>query len=309
MINLYDSEIKEILPDALSKQPEVKAISYAINMALRQFLDYCTRIGLYAAIDKQEDAVLDLLAIELDALYYDMSLTTAAKRRIIKETLPQYLTAGSTGSVENLITTIFGGGEVEEWYQYNGTPGYFRLYVDISDSVSNPVYDIDEVSMEKKLERVKKYSQRLDSFAYMIKHQIEIKKKIEAWTSTGPECGTILCGQYWMPSTLGYTDDNGINVGARPELFMSDQPEAGTLPDISTMGYSLNPTENVQAQVNAYNGDALECSEDEEAGTQPLLATLGYSNNNGIQLWNSKAKAYSTNHGLCGVTICGDEEN
>jgi len=65
----------------------------------------------------------------------------------------------------------------------------------------------------------------------------------------------------------------------------------------------------VQAQVNAYNGDALECSEDEEAGTQPLLATLGYSDNKGIQLWNGKAKAYSTNHGLCGVTICGDEEN
>jgi hypothetical protein len=106
---------------------------------------------------------------------------------------------------------------------------------------------------------------------------------------------------------LGYADDNGINIGARPELFMSDQPEAGTLPDISTMGYSLNPTENVQAQVNGYNGDALECSEDEEAGTQPLLATLGYSGNNGIQLWNSKAKAYNTNHGLCGVTICGDD--
>ncbi|MBQ6024527.1 MAG: phage tail protein [Lachnospiraceae bacterium] len=307
MTNLYDSEIKEILPEFLSKKPEVRAVSHAISKALQRLLDYSKGMEVYSGVDSLSAEVLDMMAIELDALYYDMSLPIEAKRRIIKETLPQYLTAGTVGAVENLITTIFGGGEVEEWYQYSGTPGYFRLYVDISDSVNNPVYDIDAVSMEKKLERVKKYSQHLDSFAYMIKHSIEIKKKIEAWTSTGPECGTILCGQYWMPSALGYTDNNGINIGARPELFMSDQPEAGTLPDISTMGYSLNPTENVQAQVNAYNGDTLECSEDEEAGTQPLLATVGYSGNNGIQLWNSKAKAYNTNHGLCGVTICGDD--
>lgn len=307
MISLYDSEIKEILPEVLSTQPEVRAISYAINMALRRLLTYCKSTGVYSSIDELGEEVLDLLAIEFDALYYDMSLPLANKRKIIKDTLPQYLRSGTVGAVEDLITTIFGGGEIEEWFDYEGTPGHFRLFVDIMDSVDNPVSEMDETAMEEKLERVKKYSQHLDSFSWMIKHTIEIKKKIEQWTCMVPECGILYCGTYWMPSTIGYTDKDGINIQARPELYENDQPEAGTIPVVSTLGYSVNGTEAVDAAVDAYNGDSAECGE-EETGTLPRVATLGYSANNQIDIWNSKVKAYNSEYALCGVVICGETD-
>ena len=306
MVSLYDSEIKEILPENLSEQPEVRAISYAINMALRRLMGYCKSTGLYASIDEASEEVLDLLAIEFDALYYDMSLPLANKRKIIKDTLPQYLRSGTVGAVEDLITTIFGGGEVEEWFSYSGTPGHFRLFVDITDSAENPVYEMDATEMEEKLERVKKYSQHLDSFSWMIKHQIEIKKKIEQWTSIVPECGTYLCGTYWMPSTLGYTDKDDIQIKPTPELYLNDQPEAGMLPNVSTLGYSLNNTEEVDAVVDGYNNNPEECGED-ETGTVPRVATLGLSENNVMSIWNSKVKAYNSKYGLCGVMNCGED--
>ena len=307
MISLYDSEIKEILPDVLSTQPEVRAISYAINMALRRLLTYCKSTGVYSSIDELGEEVLDLLAIEFDALYYDMSLPLANKRKIIKDTLPQYLRSGTVGAVEDLITTIFGGGEIEEWFDYEGTPGHFRLFVDITDSADNPVSEMDETAMEEKLERVKKYSQHLDSFSWMIKHTIEIKKKIEQWACMVPECGMLYCGTYWMPATRGYTDKDGINIQARPELYENDQPEVGTLPVVSTLGYSVNGTEEVDAAVDAYNDDSAECGE-EETGTLPRVATLGYSANNQIDIWNSKVKAYNSEYALCGVVICGETD-
>ncbi|MBQ6034948.1 MAG: hypothetical protein IJL33_05570, partial [Ruminococcus sp.] len=74
MTNLYDSEIKEILPEFLSKKPEVRAVSHAISKALQRLLDYSKGMEVYSGVDSLSAEVLDMMAIELDALYYDMSL-------------------------------------------------------------------------------------------------------------------------------------------------------------------------------------------------------------------------------------------
>ncbi len=126
MIEYKDSEITQILPDALCA-PEVMAVSYAVNRAVKKLLLYSEKAGVYSVVDKLQDEELDLLAIELQTQYYDNNLNIEAKRGIIKSTMKWYSSAGTPAAVQELIEIVFGAGSVREWWEYGGIPYRFRV--------------------------------------------------------------------------------------------------------------------------------------------------------------------------------------
>lgn len=127
MTKLYDSQITEIMPDVLAESSESKALSYALNKALKRLIDFCANISVYAAIDLAEDEVLDLLAVELNTQYYDTSLPIENKRQLIKNTFIWYQNSGTASTVEELIAAVFGEGSVSEWFEYGDDPYYFKI--------------------------------------------------------------------------------------------------------------------------------------------------------------------------------------
>ena len=131
MIDFRDSQITQILPEALASLPEVQALSYAIMKANQRFVDYCANVSVYAMIDNLPEDMLDLLAIELDTQYYDTSLPIANKRELIKGTLIWFQSAGTPSAVEELVAAVFGTGEVSEWFEYGDDPYYFKIATDV----------------------------------------------------------------------------------------------------------------------------------------------------------------------------------
>ena len=127
MISLYNSNITDILPEVLSEKPEVQALGYALNRAMQRLISYCQNISVYAAIDTLPEQVLDLLAVELNTQYYDTSLSIVVKRTLIKNTLNWYMNTGTAAAVAELVESVFGNGEVEEWFDYDGEPYHFRI--------------------------------------------------------------------------------------------------------------------------------------------------------------------------------------
>ncbi len=127
MIKLRDSQIAQILPDKLAEIPEVQALSFAISEGMKRFVDYCANISVYAEIDNLPEYALDLLASELNTQYYDTELPIEAKRNLIKGTLVWYMSAGTPSAVSELVTAVFGEGEVKEWYEYGGDPYFFKI--------------------------------------------------------------------------------------------------------------------------------------------------------------------------------------
>lgn len=152
MVSLYDSEIKQILPDVLAKKPEVKAVSYALSKMVKRILEYCERVSVYAAIDKQRDDVLDMLAIELDTQYYETSLDIESKRNLIKGTLAWYATSGTPDAVKELVNSVFGEGDVEEWFDYGDDPYWFKIVTDAQ--LTPELYD-KLTTMIKKVKNVR----------------------------------------------------------------------------------------------------------------------------------------------------------
>lgn len=140
MIEFRDSDITQILPEALAKTPEVQALAYAIKKANQRFVDYCANISVYAMLDTAPEEVIDLLAIELNTQYYDTSLPLQNKRELVKGTLVWFQSAGTPSAVEELVTAIFGSGTVLEWFDYGDDPYYFKVATNI-DVVTPDILD------------------------------------------------------------------------------------------------------------------------------------------------------------------------
>lgn len=161
MTRLEDGQITQILPECLSGLAGVRALGYALGRAVKRLVDCCGNIGVFAEVDTVPDHVLDLLALELDTPYYDDSLRAETKRGLIKNTFVWYTKAGTPAAVEELLRSVFGHGEVQEWFQYGGSPYTFRLITDADARLES----IDE--FEKLIRRVKNIRSHIDGVAFI----------------------------------------------------------------------------------------------------------------------------------------------
>jgi P2-related tail formation protein len=127
MINLYDSNITDILPGSLVADPNVIAVGYAIQQGVRRLIEYCRNISVYATIASAPDDVLDMLAVELNTQYYEDTLDIETKRKLVANTLIWFAKSGTPAAVEELIAAVFGEGKIEEWFEYGDDPYYFRI--------------------------------------------------------------------------------------------------------------------------------------------------------------------------------------
>lgn len=128
MISLQNARLTDALPQIIAKEPWAQAMAYAVNNQLRKLLTYAEGTMLHANLNKMPDAVLDVLAKELRLPYYDATLSTAVKRGLVKGGLQYWATAGTPESLTKILANIFGDAEIEEWFEYGGAPGYFRIW-------------------------------------------------------------------------------------------------------------------------------------------------------------------------------------
>lgn len=152
MTKFDESSIEEILPANFKNEPEVRAISYAIQQQIRRLSAKMKAARVYVAIDEMENEALDLLALELGSQYYEESLGIQEKREIVKNTLNWYMKSGTVSAVKELIEAVFGEGRVTEWFDFPAeeqVPGMFD--VETESTLTEDV--LQEIS--EKIEKIK----------------------------------------------------------------------------------------------------------------------------------------------------------
>ncbi len=127
MIKMSEIELCDLLPSNLKDKPENIALSFAVKQVMQKLNEKIELTYLYYNLDKQPDAILDHMAAELRTQYYNSSLPRETKVNLIKNTLHWYQTLGTPSAVEEVIQTVFGAGELEEWFEYGGEPYHFRV--------------------------------------------------------------------------------------------------------------------------------------------------------------------------------------
>lgn len=273
MISLRNARITDAVPNIVAKQPWVKALSAAFGMVSGQLLDYTDTSQAFTGIDSAQESILDALAVYLKVEWYDVTASIEKKREYIKTALTIQKYAGTAYAVRMQASLIYPSSEVEEWFDYGGIPGRYRVVVNVTDTPAE-IYTNEE--MEKLLGYTKRLSAHLESTQYMTKHGLALGKQIESWLYDTPLCGLPLCGTLWMPSTLGWSDGAGAQLGAQADPYLSYPELTGTLPDISTVGWSENDALRAIMDTGAFAADLAESGE-YQTGTLPDSSTLAWS--------------------------------
>lgn len=147
MINLRECEPLDIMPLALGKDAKVQAASYAIKETAAMLLDKISRASVYAGIGILPENILDLLAEEFRAQYYDISLPVEDKRKAVKKALLWYCKAGTVAAVKELTNLVWQSysAKVQEWFEYASDPYLFRILIgtdmSIEEDLINAFFD------------------------------------------------------------------------------------------------------------------------------------------------------------------------
>lgn len=160
MISFYDGQLTDLLGGpAYKNDPKVQALSLALRDGMRMLYDYTKRAYIYALIDQLEEPVLDLLATELRAQYYDTSYSVEIKRGLLKNANRWHQIAGTKAAVEELAISIFGECKVLEWFEYDGKPYHFEI-------ITNAYADPENIQhFNELLQNVKNLRSHLDAVA------------------------------------------------------------------------------------------------------------------------------------------------
>lgn len=173
MIDLRECEPLNIMPLALRKDAKIQAASYALRETARMLMEKVDRTSVYAGIDILPDDIIDLLAEEFRAQYYDTSLPVEEKRKAVKKALLWYCKAGTVAAVKELTNLVWrsDSAQVQEWFEYGSDPYLFRILLGTDMCIEEELIDafLDAVWKVKNtrshLESIT-FMRRLDSILY-----------------------------------------------------------------------------------------------------------------------------------------------
>ena len=145
----------------------VSLLSSAWGELHRKTMDYINGSQIYTAIDTVSEEVLDALAVNWKIDWYDTDYDIEQKRRIVKTALNIRRTMGTAGAARTQADAIYPGTKLEEWFEYGGTHGKFRLRVNITTVEERQKFAAMTIAeIERRLAAAKRFSAHLEEVEY-----------------------------------------------------------------------------------------------------------------------------------------------
>lgn len=166
MIKLSDARLVDGLPSVLAKEPWVQALSEAVHAVAAKGLGYMNSSRTYSRLGELSGQILNILGVENRAPHYRQDLSDDVKRTIIRNSMVYYAHAGTKAAVEEFVRDIYCTAKIEEWPEYNGDPGHFRIALDLLDSRTQ-VGNLDVEAIRKVIDPVTRISAHLDEIIYI----------------------------------------------------------------------------------------------------------------------------------------------
>lgn len=168
-MKLSNLEFVKLLPQFMQDDAAVRGLAAGIDRIVPQLAAEIEKLSTWDRIDELSEAELDDLAWELNIPWYDTGATIEVKRNVIRDSDQVYKTLGTRWAVEKVITTYFGDGYIEEWFEYGGEPGTFRVF-----SANPSITDSKLQEFLNILSKVKRASAKLDGVYISLTGQMNL---------------------------------------------------------------------------------------------------------------------------------------
>lgn len=127
-MTLQTLDFLRLLPAFMREDTAVQGLAAGLDAVIPPLAEQIKTLSTWDQLDELSEAELDALAWELNILWYELDADITVKRDLVRNSDMVYRHLGTKWAVENVIRSYFGTGRVEEWFDYGGRPGYFRVY-------------------------------------------------------------------------------------------------------------------------------------------------------------------------------------
>lgn len=127
MRDIHNVSLLDILPPNLAAEKNVRAAALAIDGELAKVTETIQLLALDYNVDDLPEEWVNELAWQSRVDFYDTSLPLEIRRDLVKKSDSWKRRKGTPSAVEELVTSIFSFGKVEEWWEYGGAPYTFRV--------------------------------------------------------------------------------------------------------------------------------------------------------------------------------------
>jgi len=122
MIDLSHISILDIMPQNLSRDPNVRMMAEPFDVELRKFIALIPDVAIMKRLELREivdNALLDMLAWQWHVDFYDIGWPVAMKQEAIFHSRDWHSRKGTKQAVEEVIELVTGGvhGEIIEWFE------------------------------------------------------------------------------------------------------------------------------------------------------------------------------------------------
>lgn len=221
MINILDVKLSDLLPSSFDTV-EIKALNNVVTFSLFFLQKYIDNANFTVNIDNVSEKIIDYLACEYRTPYYDEALDLKTKRNLVKSTMLTYQKIGTTNIIKEYLNTLNEEADVVEWYDYNGNPYNFKIFLNISDNK-----EVDEkllTDIKNKIEKIKNVRSSLE--AIEILNSSNYDKKLSCSIAAGVQIETNI-GTAMINDDFGGTTfialDDCILVDDEGNIFIEEE--------------------------------------------------------------------------------------
>ena len=180
-MKLSNLDFIRLLPQFMRDDKAVQGLAAGLNTIIPVLSASVKSLSTWDHIDDLSEAELDDLAWELNILWYDYAASLAVKRDLIKNSDKVWQYIGTKWAVENVISSYFGEGHIEEWFEYGGQPGRFRVVAKNPSLADEALQEFINV-----LNKVKRASAKLDGISIALDGELNLSAGV-AYHETGFE--------------------------------------------------------------------------------------------------------------------------
>ena len=118
------------LPETITNDEHLNQLAEVAARVFLKVYGQRWKAAIYSRIDDLDEAVLDILAVDLKIDWYDYDADIEVKRRLVKDSWYVHKRMGTRSAVETAISDVWPHSIVEEWFEYDGDPYHFRVVLD-----------------------------------------------------------------------------------------------------------------------------------------------------------------------------------
>ena len=226
MIKLDELKLSDILPERL-KTEEILALTNALDGELQAITKAIDEVVIMPRIREQPEDIVDSLAWQLHVDFYEpLGLDLDRKRALVENSIIWHKHKGTKYALESIIRILFFNDfAIEEWFEYDGEPYYFRIVANDRLPDALQWHDLLRAIHEFKNER-----SWLDAIIYQSSTTIEISVEGTVFRTYIGTTGTYRAGTLPHRNTVGRVEHVDIEIDTDSTGYRSRSTPSGTNP-------------------------------------------------------------------------------